>query len=265
MKTTFLVLASVFFLLNSGCGLKFSKDKTPREEAERALSNKDYATAITKAQIVLDDPSASEGDKQGAYLVLGKALLGKNNATPDEVKAAIEAGQTAHRNFFEVVPSWDTSDTAADAFNTAEEMGAERSTEPSTINSTAQLNRMTANLTVVVKMFTRVLTIDSSATVLNEGFTILDGLDYWFGGTRTVSYYVQNALAAMAKTVLDDNTKDIINDVATTIENIRLINVARNGGDDFTYDDGTSHTINSSSTEMEIKAAIDFQIFELNL
>ena len=208
--TACLCLATFLFL--PGCGESLFKgldgDTTSRT-AEEANQNGDYARALALSQATIDNPNASTEEKQAAYAEKGSALLGIHAISPLSLTGLLKKTNEANivdtlSTMFEITPS--DSQEIADTFNTAYELGGgslsalssakTSSGSESSLKTNKQLLRGLANLTVVVKMTTRVFDIATEGTVTKTSAvaTYEEALDYLMGGSRTVFYYAENAL-----------------------------------------------------------------------
>jgi len=265
VKLKYAVLTGLFAMLLTNCA---KVPKSAKEAAEDALAARDYQTALSRAQAIIDNPGSDE-DLQSAYLVKGQALLGLSEI--DATDSLLEISQTEDKNLFEVLPTMDDLDTAtaaADSFELAEGL-APTSRSTSELRSSQQLARMMANFTVVVKMLTRVFDVSTvGVTLTADAATAKDAMDYLYGGSRTVQYYVTNAIDAAQKSgSLTDDQEDLIVTTLTSIfEHLRLIQIALDGSGDYSYDTGTSSgTLNASSLDAEILEVLSFEMMRANL
>ncbi len=178
---------------------------TSYKTASEAMDNEDYAGALAMAQSTIDNPSASNAKKQEAYALKGAALLGLNKIFLINTSLELQ-NMTATSNvvetlssLFAITPS--ASAEIADAFNMAYELGGGSLTSTlastaSTLSKDHQLLRGMANLSVAVKMTSRVLTIASNGTVNLAGDTAsyAEALTYLMSGNKTVFYYAEHAI-----------------------------------------------------------------------
>ena len=206
-----LCLSSFVFL--SGCGESLFKGldgDTEASTSSEANEDGNYTLGLSLAQKVIDNPNATDTEKQNAYVQKGIALLGINNMSVLSLAEILK--ETDEDNIvetlsaiFEITPS--AAADIADAFNEAYTLGGgdlglsalsatQLSSTASSLDSNKQLLRGMANLSVVVKMTTRVFNIasDGSVTLTEETASYSDALDYLLSGSRTVFYYAENAI-----------------------------------------------------------------------
>lgn len=261
MKKCLLALASLCLFVVMGCGGS-SSALTGIAAAEDALANGDYSTARTQAQAILDSETSTAEEQQRANLVIGAALLGEAEVVGDDVLAAFEAATTGTL-VYDLIPDIDedTAVDAADALNSGANPESRNIGRSITVSAEKQRLRSIANLSVVLKMLTRVFVIDIGGVTLVEGYTIQDALDYLFVGSRTVAYYAANAADAAAAADFSSDMESLMDLLSDAMANLGLMHAAINGGDPWDYDhDSMFGTINSGTSDGELLETAGYEI-----
>ena len=289
IATACLCLSTFLFL--PGCGESLFKGldgDTAARTAQEANENGDYDRALSLSQAIIDNPSASTEEKQAAYADKGVSLLAVHDISLLSLTTLLEG--TAEENIvdalsslFEISPS--DSEEIAEAFNMAYTLGGGSlsslssaqlfAASPSSLDSNKQLLRGMANLSVVVKMTTRVFDVATNGTVTktDEVDTYEEALDYLMGGSRTVFYYAENAIDGFtASNALTSYQLTQASKVRIAGLNIKNLYTAMNANATFTlknYVNGTATTVtgehayevsipeSGDARETNIKAALD--------
>ncbi len=294
IATACLCLTTWLFL--PGCGESIFKGldgDTAPSTAQEAAESGDYAKALSLSQTIIDAPDSSDPEKQEAYAQKGTALMGIHDMSPISIASRLK--DTEEDNIFDtldyILPVTATeSAEIADAFNMAYTLGggdlglsslsaAQLATSSSSLDRNYQLIRGVANLSVVVKMTTRVFNVANDGTVsfADETETYSSALDYLMGGSRTVFYYAENAMDAFNSA--DAFTEDqlaVANKVRVVGLNLKNLHTAKesvgagrnfvlkyytSGGSSANVTGTYARTIPIRSTvagkEADIKAALD--------
>jgi len=207
------LLCMMGFVFLTGCGESLFKGldgDTAATTAQEASDRGDFARALTLSQAVIDNPNANTQEKQDAYVQKGIALMGINNISLLSMTKLLEDTDDANivttlSNLFQITPS--ASEEIAETFNTAYTLGggdlglsslssAHLATSSSTLDKNKQLLRGMANLSVVVKMTTRVFDIATEGTVTlitDNVSSYSEALDYLMISTATSSTMTSQA------------------------------------------------------------------------
>lgn len=245
--------------------------------ANDALQGGQYASAITNADTVLDDPNASIDDKVQSSLIKGQAILGKADITAAKLVITLEdRPEGATQNILSLFPDMDIEEAllAADALNLAgfdiepsfftESLSVQGITAPQ-LTQNQQMARLIANATVCIKMLTRVYTITDTELTIVEPHTFVDTLEYLFRREgRSVRTYSTAAKVAAPYTGLSPSNLALVDKITTCIDNLGLIKSAYlDHGTAYTYVDGITKTINSNSTEDQVREAMTFEVLRV--
>jgi hypothetical protein len=290
IATACLCLTTWLFL--PGCGQNLFKGldgDTAPSTAQEAAENGDYVTALSLSQTIIDAPDSSDPEKQEAYAQKGIALMGIHDISVLSLSKVLkDTGEEntvdTLSNLFQITPS--DSEQIAEAFNIAYTLGggqelgltslsATRLFSETPLNPNKQLLRGIANLTVVVKMATRVFNIatDGQVTLTDATESYEEAVTYLMGGSRTLFYYAENAIDGLTKAdiftdyqleqaqkirIVGLNLKNLYTAIQTngtfTLQN--YVNAAASA---VTGDDAYSIVIAASGTarEQSIKNALD--------
>jgi len=230
------------------------KDTGPTD-TKSLIESGHFTEAISKADETLNDSSATPVEKQQAYVDKGTAILGQNNVEFSNVLSVISEftqdtvnTKNAYESAQEKIPiDVDAAKSSAEALNSADELTSDSLRLTSlinipTVNNNVQFTRGVANLVVVIKMCSLVMTVESDNTVtLNREISPdwTTAVNYLTGSpTRTIYYYAANAQDAFVKSnALTSSQLNIVTKVATTALNIKMLRTAMDNNTTFTIVD----------------------------
>lgn len=245
-------------LLSAGCG----------QNVFKSLTNVETDDTVSQSQSVINSSTATAAQKQQAYIALANAYLDQNGVSLGKILgkiALLNTGDSVTRNAFQQISSAisitpSSAMQCADALNSAEaygvngtatqDIGVTAVTAVSSVNMNVQFSRGIANITVVLRMISYCLTIDSDGTpTLNAGYTWADTLTYLVGGSKGVYYYAANALDAFQKSgALTTDQLDILKRVTKVGSQLKTLYQAYQNGTTFVLQNYNNVTVYTSST-----------------
>ena len=263
--------------------------------ATAALNNGDYATALSRAAEAIASPDTPTADLQEAYLAKGQALLGQAGVTAVDIATSI-GDRSGNENTIDLIPTitLTVATASAEAINTAFSL---TNTAPpdnnfgnptpvggvviatglsgfslapndilkintiSSITKDHYIARLVANLVVMVKMLTTVYDISSNGSIqIKDGYTIKGSLDYLYDSRTRLMDYAAVVAVTYQNCGLSEASKATILKAITAVVNVSYINAARKSGNPYSYRGSDGRTINSTSTDEQIRSAVEFEI-----
>ncbi len=252
------VLIAGLMLSLTGCEQNVFKslvNDTEVTDTTALIESGHYTEAISQADETINDSSATPEEKQQAYADKGTAILGQNNVEFSSVLSVISefTNETINtKNVFDMsqekIPiDVDAAKSSAEALNTADGYTFETLRLTSflnipTVNNNVQFTRGVANLIVVMKMCSLVMTVQSDSTVTLNVDIAPDwttAVNYLTGSpTRTIYYYASNALDAFTKSnALTESQLNMIKKIVTATLNIKTLRTAFDNHTTFTVVD----------------------------
>ncbi len=262
--------------------------------ATAALNNGDYATALSRAAEAIASPDTPTADLQEAYLAKGQALLGQAGVTAVDIATSI-GDRSGNENTIDLIPAitLTVATASAEAINTAFSL---TNTAPpdnnfgnptpvngvviatglsgfslspndilkintaSTITKDQYIARLVANLVVMATMLNTVYDIGSYGSIsMKYGYTIRGSLDYLYATDSLMDYAAVVAVTYQNCGLSADSKATIVKAIIAVV-NVSYINAARKSGNPYSYRGSDGRTINSSSTDEQIRSAVEFEI-----
>ena len=269
-------------LLAAGCG----------QNVFKGLTNVETESTVAQSDAVISNPSSTSAEKQTAYQNKGVALLVENGVSVGKILtkvALLNSDDGVTRNSFqqmnEILPLTPTAAReCADALNSADALGSNGTPTPTigvesvtlapSANNNVQFTRGVANITVVIKMVSLVMTIESDGTpTLNRDISPdwATAITYLCSSSRGIYYYAANAKDAFIKSkALTSSQLTIVNKVAKAGEQMKALYTAYTNHTTFALVDingttvytSTAFTSSSSANEVLLQDCIT-RIFKL--
>jgi hypothetical protein len=250
-KWGLLCSALLITLILTGCGTNlFEGMVTQPEETnatkilENASTPEEFTKAIEIVDKVLEDPNATNNEKQDAYIVKSEAILGANEVSTLEIFSDVgtmaqNADDSSNKenifNLIQISASLASVSDAADCINSANAVSVQAITLAGTpalspsLDANQQMLRGIANSLVVLKIAQTVYSIDEEGEVTPKtGFETpvqqLDGLMDPTGVNHSIAYYGTNAIEAFeaADAFTADQLEQItkLKDLGTKIDDL---------------------------------------------
>ena len=235
------------------------------DKMDTALKENRPADALSLANQVLSTPQTPTENKKKAYATKGAAILDLNGSSTSAISSAITAikNNAVTKNIVESLPPISTKNAteAAIALNQAATLGS--------LTTDQQLQRSVANAAVVGAKVKEVFDVSSEGVSLKPGSSIKESLQDLFtpdSSSKTIPDYAQTASQAYTNANQSGDGAENLSKISDISQKLLDLNSAIQSSGSFIYTDSNGHTqvITSSSSDDQVKSAVDFQIRRVN-
>ncbi len=278
-----LVLLACLAMTLTGCGnnnifKQLVGDNRPLTTAQEKIdaakqksAHGDYSAVLPIVNSVISS-NASADKKIDAYALKGVAILGKTGFNQIDVTSDLLTNSNSTSldpNLINRLPDIEaaTAIQSATALNEAAALAASNSLE---LDKKTQLTRGIANVAVVTSKINEIYDVSATSNVVIKDnqtakAALADLLTPDSTG-KTIVDYASNANDGITKgTDLSDTQQAQLDKVKDVPAELKQLNTALQGGAAYTYtDSGGSHTLNSGSSDSDVRSATTHIIQKAN-